>query len=232
MNTPSHHRVHHGADEKYIDKNHAGVFIIWDRMFGTFQEEEEGPTYGIVTPLQSWNPIWGHLHYWVRLFNLSRAAKSLKEKILVWFKSPPWLPEGMEGTPLEKTVRWHGYQKFDVPIGKGLTAYAFIQFLTMMGMVSFLMFSDESLEVGVKLPIGGMILWTLLCVGGLLEKKKWAFFGEALRLFGMFLFLGTGGMATQISPALVPVFEILYTVCFVWLLALRKDFADTARILV
>jgi len=57
LNTPSHHRVHHGRDPKYIDRNHAGTFIIWDKMFGAFQNEEETPTYGITKPLDSWNPV-------------------------------------------------------------------------------------------------------------------------------------------------------------------------------
>ena len=57
LNTPSHHRVHHARNPKYIDKNHAGTFIIWDKMFGTFKEEEERPTYGITKNLNSWNPL-------------------------------------------------------------------------------------------------------------------------------------------------------------------------------
>ena len=68
LNTPSHHRVHHGRNPKYIDRNHAGSLIIWDRMFGTFQEEEEEPVYGITTPLASWNPVWANLHYWAELW--------------------------------------------------------------------------------------------------------------------------------------------------------------------
>jgi alkylglycerol monooxygenase len=53
FNTPSHHRVHHGVNPKYIDKNHAGMFIIWDKLFGTFQEEKEEPTYGVTTQLKA-----------------------------------------------------------------------------------------------------------------------------------------------------------------------------------
>jgi len=64
LNTPSHHRVHHGREPKYIDKNHAGVFITWDMLFGTCQKEEEKPVYGITRPVKSWNPGWVNLdHY-------------------------------------------------------------------------------------------------------------------------------------------------------------------------
>ncbi|MDQ2658099.1 MAG: sterol desaturase family protein, partial [Bacteroidota bacterium] len=63
FNTPSHHRVHHGRNPKYIDRNHAGSLIIWDRMFGTFQAEEEKPTYGITKPLNSWNAVWANMSH-------------------------------------------------------------------------------------------------------------------------------------------------------------------------
>src|SRR5690606_30210523 len=86
LNTPSHHRVHHGSNPKYIDKNHAGSLIIWDKMFGTFQKEEEEPTYGITTQLKSWNPIWANIHYWIDLFVLAKKSKGIKNKILVFLK--------------------------------------------------------------------------------------------------------------------------------------------------
>jgi sterol desaturase/sphingolipid hydroxylase (fatty acid hydroxylase superfamily) len=68
LNTPSHHRVHHARNPKYLDKNYAGTLIIWDRMFGTFQAEEEEPVFGLTKPLNSWNPLWANLHVWRDLF--------------------------------------------------------------------------------------------------------------------------------------------------------------------
>jgi sterol desaturase/sphingolipid hydroxylase (fatty acid hydroxylase superfamily) len=65
LNTPSHHRVHHGINPKYQDRNYAGVFIIWDRLFGTFIPEDEEPVYGITTPLATWNPLWANVHVFV-----------------------------------------------------------------------------------------------------------------------------------------------------------------------
>ena len=67
FNTPSHHRVHHGRDPKYIDKNHAGSLIIWDKMFGTFQPEEEKPTYGITKPIDSWNAVFANVSHYVEM---------------------------------------------------------------------------------------------------------------------------------------------------------------------
>ncbi len=64
FNTPSHHRVHHSSDLKYLDKNHAGILVIWDRMFGTFQEEEEKPNYGLTTNIETYNPLIIATHEW------------------------------------------------------------------------------------------------------------------------------------------------------------------------
>ncbi len=77
FNTPSHHRVHHARNPKYLDKNYAGMFIIWDRMFGTFQPEEEQPVYGITKPLHSWNPLWANLHDWAELARDGLAGAAL-----------------------------------------------------------------------------------------------------------------------------------------------------------
>ena len=86
--TPSHHRVHHASDEKYLDKNYGSTFIIWDRIFGTFQPEEEHPTYGITTPVNSYNPVYLVFHELMDIFRDIRNAKSFKEAWHVTFMSP------------------------------------------------------------------------------------------------------------------------------------------------
>ncbi|HEY4654794.1 MAG TPA: sterol desaturase family protein, partial [Cyclobacteriaceae bacterium] len=81
FNTPSHHRVHHGRNPKYIDKNHAGTLIIWDRLFGTFQREEERPTYGITKPLRSWNPLWANMSHYAEMVRDLRRIPQPMDKI-------------------------------------------------------------------------------------------------------------------------------------------------------
>lgn len=88
LNTPSHHRVHHGVNNPYLDKNYAGVLIIWDRMFGSFVEETEEPRYGIIKPLRSYNPLWINTHSWAEMFEAMRNRKSLLGKIRCIFASP------------------------------------------------------------------------------------------------------------------------------------------------
>lgn len=93
MNTPSHHRVHHGSNHKYLDKNYGGIFIIWDRMFGTFEVEEEKVTYGITEPINSVNPFVVFFHGLTRLFRDVYKAKGIKNKLKYLIKPPGWSPD-------------------------------------------------------------------------------------------------------------------------------------------
>ena len=88
FNTPSHHRVHHGVNRQYLDRNYAGIFIIWDRMFGTFEPEREEVKYGITTPLESYNPLWINVHAWFEMFEKMRSRQSITEKLKCIFASP------------------------------------------------------------------------------------------------------------------------------------------------
>lgn len=92
LSTPSHHRVHHAINPIYIDKNHGGIFIIFDRMFGTFREETEPCVYGTVKPLRSFNPVYANFHYYWELLKQAFQAEYFLDKILVFFKPPGWIP--------------------------------------------------------------------------------------------------------------------------------------------
>lgn len=91
--TPSHHRVHHATNEKYLDKNYGSTLIIWDRMFGTFQPEEEQADYGITTPVNSYNPVYLCFHEWIDIVKDVRRSKSLKEAYSMVFSRPSRLQE-------------------------------------------------------------------------------------------------------------------------------------------
>ncbi len=88
LNTPSHHRVHHGVNDQYLDKNYAGIFIIWDRMFGTFIEETETPRYGIIKPLNSYNMLWINTHGWAEMFAAIKQREKFRDKVRCVFGSP------------------------------------------------------------------------------------------------------------------------------------------------
>lgn len=88
FNTPSHHRVHHGVNNPYLDKNYAGVLIIWDRLFGSFVQETEEARYGIIKPVNSYNPLWINTHAWSEMIEAMRSKPTLREKLRCLFASP------------------------------------------------------------------------------------------------------------------------------------------------
>ncbi|GAB2542102.1 sterol desaturase family protein [Spirosoma aerophilum] len=98
FNTPSHHRVHHGSDLDYLDKNHAGILIIWDRMFGTFALEQDRPTYGLTTNINSHNPVRIAFHEWMAIGRDIRRAPSLQAAIGYLFGPPGWSHDGSRKT--------------------------------------------------------------------------------------------------------------------------------------
>ncbi|MEM1187409.1 MAG: sterol desaturase family protein [Pseudomonadota bacterium] len=99
FNTPSHHRVHHGTNRPYIDKNYGGVFIVWDRLFGTFAEEQESVSYGITEPIDSNNPLTVWLHGFGRLARRSFASTTYADALHSWIAPPEWQPGDRRAGP-------------------------------------------------------------------------------------------------------------------------------------
>jgi len=93
FNTPSHHRVHHGRDPIYLDRNYAGILIVWDRMFGTFQPELFRPNYGLTYPVTTYNVITLQYGHYTELWRDVRAASSWRTRLGYLFMPPGWEPE-------------------------------------------------------------------------------------------------------------------------------------------
>ncbi len=111
FNTPSHHRVHHATNARYLDSNYGGVFIVWDRMFGTFVAEEtaDRPRYGIVHNLGTFNPLKVALHEWVGIARDMLQARSLQEMALYLLAPPGWSPDGSRDTSDSIKARWRNF---------------------------------------------------------------------------------------------------------------------------
>jgi sterol desaturase/sphingolipid hydroxylase (fatty acid hydroxylase superfamily) len=88
LNTPSHHRVHHGSNQQYLDRNHAGVLIVWDRVLGTFEPEREKVVYGLMKNINSYNPLRIAFHEWIDILQDVRSAQSWKQRLVSIFGSP------------------------------------------------------------------------------------------------------------------------------------------------
>lgn len=185
LNTPSHHRVHHGIDPEYIDKNYGGVFIVWDRLFRTFTKETLEPSYGTVKGLGSFNPFWANVDLFVHLAQLSQKTKRWSDKILVWVKPPEWHPEDLGGVVTVPAVDKAARLKYRAPGESKATAYVCFQFALVAVMVFVLLWfaaglGYAALTVGALLVLAALGVWS-----GLLEHKRWAMPVEAIRLVGL-----------------------------------------------
>ena len=185
MNTPSHHRVHHARNPKYIDKNHAGTFIIWDRMFGTFKEEEERPTYGITKNLNSWNPVWANLAHYADIWHDIKRIPRWSDKIKFVFMKPGWLPQEMGGYRQPFDIDPETYHKYDVNASQGLNIYVFVQYIILLGGTALFLFNLEGMQLFDKALLAGLITSSVVSFGGLFESKSWGFGLELFRLIAV-----------------------------------------------
>lgn len=217
MNTPSHHRVHHGVNPKYIDKNHAGMLIIWDKMFGTFQKEEEEPYYGTVKPLTTFNPVWAQLHYWWGLFQLSLKARGL-DKIKVWFKGPGWKPDYLGGKHSIPEIDPKTYRKYDAPNTTRLKVYAGIVYALSLP-VFLVLQQTKGLPLLNQFILAVPVIVGLATTGGLMMRKKWGFFLEFIRvpLFTFVIFAVVSVLRKDIMLTVTGIAAAIGIVQLAWL---------------
>jgi alkylglycerol monooxygenase len=182
LNTPSHHRVHHGRNPKYIDRNYAGALIVWDRMFGTFQEEEDEPVYGITKPLASWNPVWANVHYWVELFGLARGTARLADRGRLFLAPPGWRPAELGGFEPPPEIDRERYQKFEIALPAAVKAYVLAQFVVVLAFGVLFLFRQADWTPAARLAAAGAIVASLAVLSGLLERKRWAVPAEWIRV--------------------------------------------------
>lgn len=149
MVTPSQHRVHHALNPVYIDKNFSAIFNVWDKLFGTFQEEleSEPPVYGITRPSRTYNPVTINVeHLWLLIKDAWRADKWM-DKLTIWFKPTGWRPEGFEVKyPVMKITDPYQYQKFSPPYSSGLLILSLIQFFVLFFFFIYVLGNISSLK--------------------------------------------------------------------------------------
>jgi len=226
LSTPSNHRVHHGRNPKYIDRNHGGILIVWDRLFGTYQAEEEEVVYGITTPLKSWNPVWANLHYWAELFEKARRVSRLSDRVRLFLKPPGWQPAELGGFVAVPDVDPGAYRKWDMPLPRGLGIYALAQFVMLLDVAGYVLFRQETLGRGAFAGVAAALVLGLVALGGLLERKGWALALEAARQASLCvaaLALRAALPAWLTLPALA-----LGAASLLWLLSLRARLAAPA----
>ena len=182
FNTPSHHRVHHGRNPKYIDKNHGGTFIIWDRIFDTFQVEEERPVYGVTTPINTWNPVYAHFIPFKCLFEDVASVKGFGNKMKVLFYKPGWLPAENGGFRKPPSVDRNSYKKYNQEIPLSLNIYLLLQYvITLVGTAVF-MFNTGNVSTLIQAGVVAFLVFSVAVQGGMFDAKKGAIYAEYLRL--------------------------------------------------
>jgi alkylglycerol monooxygenase len=179
LNTPSHHRVHHAVNPRYLDKNYGAILIVWDRLFGTFAEEREKPVYGVTKPLASFHPLWAQLQPWHEVLEKARALPRRRDRIALWFRSPAWSPAPIPPQSEEEVQR---RAKGEIPISARRKLYALLQFAPAIG-ATFLLLLHQNDASRAWLALGGaFVAWTLLSIGALLDGRRWALPVEAVRV--------------------------------------------------
>jgi len=183
--SPSHHRVHHGRNPKYIDKNHGGTLIVFDRMFGTFQEEEEPVVYGVTKPLATWSPFWANLDYYNDLGGEMGRTPSLWDKIKLLVKKPGWRTKANGGPHEIPKITRDTQTKYHTIIPNGLTFYILVQYIFVLsGATLFLATIPKQITV-FTIPIVASVILIVLSVTSLglsADKKRSGFWLEIIRL--------------------------------------------------
>ncbi|MGH2664303.1 sterol desaturase family protein [Flavobacterium sp.] len=182
--TPSHHRVHHAINPEYMDKNHSQVFIIWDKLFGTFQEElpEIPAVFGITRPAETWNPIKINFqHLWV-LIRDAWHAEDWKDKFRIWFMPTGWRPEGFdEKYPIHKIDNVFNFEKFGTENSNKLIYWSLTQMFATLLLISYLF--DNIAKIGLPniFVYGTFIFVTVYSYTELMDKNKFSFLWEIIR---------------------------------------------------
>ena len=226
--TPAHHRVHHAINPEYLDKNYGQIFIFWDRMFGTFQEESPAipAVYGITRPVRTWNPIKiNFMHLWL-LMQDAWHTQSWKDKLRVWLMPLGWRPaDVVEKYPVYKIEDVYHFEKYDTPAPKGMIIYLWIQLFCLLLIVSYLFGNVASIGLTNMMYYGLFIfaqvyaltefmdrnpraliyeiVKNMICVGGILYYGGWFglqnYFGASSYILMGYFFVSTATVAAFTS---------------------------------
>ncbi len=216
FNTPSHHRVHHGRNPKYIDKNHAGTLIIWDKLFGTFQKEEERPTYGITKPINSWNAVWANLSHYASMAEDLKRIPSWSDRIKFLFKKPGWLPDSMGGYRAAAAVNKSTYQKYETPAPVRLNYYVLFQYIICLVCTSFFLFKQSQFTLGEKAIVASLLSLWVVNSGVLFENRKWVWYSEWGRIVLYPLLLMIATYLLGMSPLFYAAALVYLFISFLW----------------
>jgi sterol desaturase/sphingolipid hydroxylase (fatty acid hydroxylase superfamily) len=161
--SPSHHRVHHGRNARYIDKNYGGTFILFDKLFGTFEPETAEVVYGVTTNLTTWSPLHASVHYWGEMWAAARGLRGLR-KLEVLLRSPRWVFDRLDKKDAAE-LRLRPRVRFDVAVARPLQLYCAAQMLFVIANLKLMAGWQYALAWPPLLALAAFNVWTLLSMG-------------------------------------------------------------------
>ncbi|KAA9041527.1 sterol desaturase family protein [Ginsengibacter hankyongi] len=204
--TPSHHRVHHAINKEYIDKNFSQIFIIWDKLFGTFQQELQGvpPVYGITRPARTWNPIKiNFIHAWL-LIKDAWHTKGWKDKFKIWLMPTGWRPADVaEKFPVYKIDNVYHFEKYAPESSNELVVWSWTQLTILLIATSYLFANIAAIGSPGFFVYGLFIFLSVYSFTELMDRKRFALLWEILKnILGVFIIYKTGGWFSN-SPSVI-----------------------------
>lgn len=195
--TPSHHRVHHAINPEYLDKNHGQIFIIWDKLFGTFQEELPNipPVFGITRPVSTWNPIKINFqHLWLLIQDAWRT-NNIIDKFRIWFMPTGWRPaDVVDKYPVFKIDDPYNFKKYAPPTTLLLNIWAWTQFLATFGFLIVFYTNIAKLGVPNMFVYGAFLFLTIYAYTELMDRNPQAIIWEVLKVaVGIYIIYTTNG---------------------------------------
>lgn len=190
--TPSQHRVHHAINPIYIDKNLSAIFCVWDRMFGTFQEElkEEPPVYGVLKPVQSWNPIWINFQHLWGLLQDAWNTKNWEDKISLWFRPTGWRPKDVAlSHPKSLITDVHQRDKYQPKATQSLQYWALFHLFATLSLLLLMLYHFESLNNNEIIVLGFALFAAIFGYTSVMDRYRWSYAFEWMRLLITFFTL-------------------------------------------
>lgn len=190
--TPSQHRVHHAINPIYIDKNLSAIFCIWDRAFGTFQEEldEEPPVYGVLKPVNTWNPLLINFQHAFNVIQDAYNTSSFKDKLRIWFMPTGWRPNDVvEKFPRNIITDYNNREKYSPNYSNFMKFTAIFHFISINFLLYFFLSNISIIETDLRLIFGLIIFISVFGFTSLLDLQSWAPFFEVIRSISTILIL-------------------------------------------
>lgn len=196
--SPSNHRVHHAVNDEYLDRNFGGILVVWDRLFGTFREEDGKCVYGTRAPLQSWDPLWSNAEVFWALAQDSWRARSWADKLRVWFKPPGWRPADVAQRFPRPPFAIDRVQRFHPPLPRAAAWFAALQFAALLAGVAWFLWHVDGLPGAQAFAWLGALAAGLWAVGAVLQGRLTMLQALLVEVAA----LATATSAAQVLPAL------------------------------